>query len=75
MAEATDTKPRCDACQFYVRFEGSFNGRCQRFPPIPYSSMHSAFPEVSQSQWCGEFKKREEKEPVPEMPAKGRRAK
>lgn len=64
--------PRCDACRFFVKTMGSMEGQCRRYPPVPLSSMHSYFSEVSQSHWCGEFQARDVATPMPTVEAKGR---
>lgn len=63
---------RCDGCRFWVKIEGSYEGRCQRFPPVPYNAIHSRFPEARQDAWCGEHQPRPVAEPIaPPVPAKG----
>lgn len=58
--EARDKKVCCSNCKFY------YEGECRRYPPKVFvygdniytnvNPYESAFPEVSDSGWCGEFK-------------------
>lgn len=57
----------CKTCRFFVRYvaEDVKAGSCHRFPPQLYVSEDgngtfesAAFPEVKESDWCGEHRER-----------------
>ena len=46
---------RCENCRFYVGWE------CRRYPPTPVAFgdyVGTYFPEVAETQWCGEYQPR-----------------
>jgi len=57
-------EPECQKCRFWIHWL-SGRGICRRMPPsaaerhdrvaYPNDSIFSAWPTVSQSDWCGEF--------------------
>jgi len=59
----------CGECRFYQKkglayTTGSFSfGSCLRFPPVPISD-GTAFPEVYEDTWCGEFSQRDPEKTV-----------
>ncbi len=51
---------RCDKCEWWVGVEGF--GDCRKLPPRILTDVTSVFPITEDSDWCGEFKEKEQEE-------------
>jgi hypothetical protein len=49
-------KPTCGLCEYFSRISDRPSGFCRRFPPFRQNnSSQSMYPNVSDTDWCGEF--------------------
>lgn len=49
---------KCENCRFWKKYKSQDeNGTCHRYPPQIVYYKDSRYPEVSKSDYCGEFKK------------------
>lgn len=55
-------KPACGDCRFFSILEDGFTprvGECRRREPVVLPGMHTMWPRLSQTMWCGEFRPKE----------------